>query len=150
MLGRVFVVAMVAGCGGHAAPAPAPPHSAASPTPADRDAELEDGVRAIATRELGASTASHETDTDATHRAIRRSIRQLIVCYDRKLANAPLANEVTIRLTIGNDGTVTTVGASGFGREVDACLERARMGLYFPVPPNVVEIRWPYDFASTP
>lgn len=85
-------------------------------------------------------------------KVFRKHSGQTQKCYERALKKNPnLAGKVLLELTIGRDGSVSSVTAQGDtlqSNQVNSCLEKLAQGWSFPSPSGgPARVRKPYTFS---
>lgn len=106
--------------------------------------------RSVPTVVVGAVDTQSGLDKQVIRRYVARMMPQIRYCYERELVkNKGLEGGATVTFTIGANGRVSAVTASGLGnRNVESCIESVIAKIEFP-PPNgggVVEVRYPFRF----
>ena len=90
-------------------------------------------------------------DKAVIRRYIRRAIDKIGYCYDKQLLVHPeLGGELSIRFFIAPDGSVQRAAATGFDREVAACVAGVIQTIAFPRPGDGVgvEVHYPFQFHA--
>jgi hypothetical protein len=91
-------------------------------------------------------------DAAAIRKAVASHTSELRVCYEQHLATHPAAaGKVVAKITIGTDGKVTSVTASGIHANVETCIAaRIRTWRFPPYKgPKPVAVAYPFEFAPT-
>ena len=80
-----------------------------------------------------------------------RSKQSLIkYCYERELTKNPtLAGKITVKFTIGKDGSVSTASGSGLNATADKCIIDKFYQMKFPEPQGggIVIVNYPFTFS---
>ena len=153
---RCLAVLAAISCGTakhHDKPTTAEPSGALGPGGDDgRWGKLDDDHPAIAYGPAGSTSivAIGTPETTGDKAVIRRHVRRqspmIAACYDRALAAHPkLSGVVTVRFTIGRDGKVSSLAASGL-TPVAACVAAIVKGIAFPPLDAEVRVTYPLTF----
>ncbi|HVK84513.1 MAG TPA: TonB family protein [Kofleriaceae bacterium] len=101
---------------------------------------------------IGDPEINGELDVAVVRRYVKRYFQLLTSCYEPRLAtNQAVEGTVVARFTIGVDGWVTAVTASGTSdAALDRCVADVVRGMKFPAPKHgVVEVRHPITFRRS-
>jgi hypothetical protein len=98
---------------------------------------------------LGTAVVTGELDKAIIRRYVKRNITKLIYCYEKQLlVDAALAGKVTLRFTIGGNGTVTSSLADGLGNtDVETCMADVVKAIEFPKPKNGGDVTVTYPIT---
>ncbi len=90
-------------------------------------------------------------DKTVVRKVVREHFEALRYCYEATLlANPNIAGTVIAKFTIGIDGTVQDVTASGVHPDVETCVATKVRGFRFPKPDGAkVEVAYPFTFKAS-
>jgi len=90
-------------------------------------------------------------DKAVVRKVVREHFEALRYCYEATLlANPDIAGTVIAKFTIGIDGTVQEVTASGVHPDVETCVALKVRGFRFPKPDGAkVEVAYPFTFKPS-
>jgi len=84
---------------------------------------------------------------DIVRKVVKDHVGKLQYCYEKTLlANPGIEGTVTARFTIGTDGSVDDVKATGVHPEVESCVAEAVKAFRFPPSEAKVEVSYPFTF----
>ena len=101
--------------------------------------------------EEGALQTVGAIDRTIVRKVVREHFEALRYCYEATLlANPNIAGTVVAKFTIGIDGTVHDVTASGVHPDVETCVATKVRGFRFPKPDGAkVEVAYPFTFKPS-
>ncbi len=116
------------------------------------DSTATEGQFATAEAAAAGNPDTGEYDKDIIRQHIRRHLPAILYCFEVQLLEKPeLEGTVTVAFIIGLEGTVVSAEASGVDPEVSRCIAQVTLEqMTFPKPPNVIHVRYPYNFSTTP
>jgi hypothetical protein len=97
---------------------------------------------------FGELTAMGDIDKSAVKHVVKQNTQKLQTCYEQTLMTNPgVESEVLVKFTIGIDGGVTALEASGIPTELVRCVTIAFKAFRFPKPANgKVDVEYPLSF----
>jgi hypothetical protein len=97
---------------------------------------------------FGELTAMGDIDKSAVKHVVKQNTQKLQTCYEQTLMTNPgVESEVIVKFTIGIDGGVTALEASGIPTELVRCVTIAFKAFRFPKPANgKVDVEYPLSF----
>ena len=96
----------------------------------------------------GEFTAMGELDKDVVKRVIKDNLMKLQLCYEQTLLEHPgIEGKVVVSFTIGIEGSVSDVAATGIHADVERCVAERFRTFKFPKPSaGKVEVSYPFSF----
>lgn len=92
-------------------------------------------------------------DRTVIRRYVKRHLNKISYCYEKELLRTPkLAGTIATQFTIGSDGRVLAVTASGLGNmDVETCIAAVIKTIEFPKAPGagVVQINYPFTLRPS-
>ncbi len=98
--------------------------------------------------QLGEPTAAGEIDKTTVRKVVRQNLAKLQYCYEKTLlANPGIEGNVTVKFTIGIEGSVIDATATGVHPDVESCVVQQVRTFKFPRPTaGTVEVSYPFAF----
>jgi hypothetical protein len=110
-----------------------------------RDAGLAQDIQQMITP--GDLTATGDVDKDAVRHVVKQNLQKLQLCYEKTLlANPGISGKVVVSFTIGIEGSVSDVTATGIHPDVETCVATEFRTFKFPAPSSKTQVEYPFTF----